>query len=426
MKKVIWLLLMTALMMLMGCAFAPKQKIYKNAAYLTYSLPTTAARVNMDLTLTQCKPVPLARAVITVVPVVSPSEQHRFTLNGLQLASFTKKREVDISLYPNGTIKSVNSTVSDRTGAILVNTIKIIGAVVALDESRTLAGVCTRETETRISQANEIIRTIQKLRDRFDSGSLADPLATQKQIDAWAAELGRIQSDYLLTSISGEILFPEKKAETGGVIQWTNSDFQKWFGKAGEDYISNFRLGWCISPADGKELTCSAQEIQRYSTAAVNPASIECRSDGTDCATTLVFREPTDAVLMLIAYGNDLVNIKPDVEVAQLRLPVAQWGDVSYFDFSAGFGESKAVSLSFDEYGRRASFGWKSGARGEEVTGGLQGVVDAAAAFSAAWAGQQVKDQKAVIDALETQQKLNKLRHCQAVIEAGGFVCPDQ
>lgn len=429
MNKVTHIALVTAVIALAGCSSAPKKKDYEDAAYLTYKLPASAARIKMDLTLTRCKPIAEAKAVITVMPVVTPSPHHRFTLDGSQLASFTKKREVDISLYPNGTIKSVNATVADRTGAILVNAIKIIGSLAALDSTTRTLGACTGETDKQINRVAAIKGNIQRLRDRLGDKSGADPVATQKQIDAWASEMGRIQSEYLFISVAGEILFPEKKGDVGGIIAWKNSDFRKWFGKSGDETVTNFQLGWCVTAASAKAVTCNTSELNRYALVAQTsdtPAEIKCEQGENRCATTLVFREPAEAVLTLFAVGNDLVDMGKDVEVAQLNLPIAQWGDISYFDFSARFGESKAVSLSFDEYGRRTSFGWKSNARGEEVTAGLQGIADAATTFSTARAGQEVKEQKAEIDALETQQKLNKLRHCQATIEAGGFVCPDQ
>jgi hypothetical protein len=437
MRSWIWLWLIPTLALLAGCSSAPKTGAHKDAAYLTYKLPATAARVTMDLTLTKCTPSVSAKAVISLAPVVV-SSQHEFTIDGSKLASFSKKKEVEIGLYPNQTIKSVNSAVSDRTGAILVNAIKTVGMLaMAADERPQATDYCNEETKRHVERVDEISKLISDLRSSVSVSPKADVEANQKKIDAWAKEAARIKIENLTTSLSGDIVFDEQLQEAGGVVQWSTSRFERWFTKSEPGRSGHFMLGWCLSIV-ADEAPCSKGEVrminQRAKAAAESKGKgqpqdaprlrFKCKEDGTNCATTLVFLEPKDAMLKIFAYGSDL-GVTAETEMAQVLLPVTQWGDVSYLDFSAGFGESKAASLSLDEYGRRTSFGWKSEARGEGIGGSLQGIGDAAQGFYSVMEGREVKDQKAEIEVLETQQKLNKIRLCKAAIEAGGHACPE-
>lgn len=116
-----------ALVVVTGCSSAPKKHGVVDAAHITYRLPDTAVQINVGLTLVGCAPIK-ARAEVALAPAITPGTEH-FRLDGAKLASLTKKRELDVSLYPNGSIKSVNGTVSDRTGAILVSAIKIAGTI---------------------------------------------------------------------------------------------------------------------------------------------------------------------------------------------------------------------------------------------------------------------------------------------------------
>jgi hypothetical protein len=423
--------LLSAAIATSGCGTqSTKPTAGPDAAFINYQLPVSAAQLTLNLTLTECGPAPKGKGTVALTPVVRPSPfpEHYFHIKGADLASFTKKRELKIDLYPNGAIKTVNASVADRTGAILANVLKLATAAAAFDAAtpRLAKIACNAKTAEAIRDVDSIRTQVQQLQKALASGSAADPTATRKQIDALAAERGRLQADKLTIALTRTIEFWSETK--GGVVRWKGEQLAQWFDGVGLDTLDHFSLGWCVQKqSDTAEPTCDAATAQGSHRApgadASGSAKIACASD--QCAKTLVFREPVNAVLTLVAMRDDLGS-EADSQLAQATLPIAQWGEVSYFPLQAGFADSKSLSLALDEFGRRTSFGWTSEARGESLTGGVQTIADAALGFKTARDGADMAAKKAELDALETQQKLNELRRCQAVLDAGGFVCPEQ
>lgn len=434
-----------------ACATAPKSKEVPNeASSITYQLPVTAAQVTLEALITDCKSTPMAKGAVTITPVVQPTPyaEHRFTIAGSDLSSFTKKKEIKIDLYPNGSIKSINSTVADRTGAIIANVLKLAATVLFADsEGGLTAARCNDATKRAWNAFGALKLNVDGLKKKLEDDN-ADHEALQKKIDVLAAEMGRLLSDQLTIKLTRSITFAEGSG--GGKIAWKAGELKKWLEYQDSDaalFRDSFQIGWCVGRVGDLDPLCSADlavdskptkqeapapgaggqqaQVQKPTPSKAPAAQIDCMEDGTQCRTTLVFREPVQAVITVVALGTDL-GIAPDATLAQLSFPMAQWGKISYLPLTVGFGGSKSVSMTLDEFGTRNSFSWSSGARGEEITGGAQTVADAATAFKTARDGEDLRSEKAQIEALEAQQKLNKLRKCQAILDAGGFVCPEE
>ena len=111
---------------------------------------------------------------------------------------------------------------------------------------------------------------------------------------------------------------------------------------------------------------------------------------------------------------------------AKADFAVAQWSKPAQLCLDVGFGESRSVSLTFDKFGQTKEFSWTTDARAASVAGALAGIAPDAVALRTALQGPSaLAEQKAEVDALETQQKLNKLRACRAILDAGGFNCDE-
>lgn len=406
----------------------------QDGSYIDYRLPVTAAMVNVNLTITSCTPLK-ASAVVALNPVVRPSpyDEHQFRIRGTDLASFWKKRELKIELYPNNAIKSLNASVADRTGAIITNAIKIVGALAAFDPSAPRpagAPVCNPATDQAVRDADVLKGRIKALQQQVVNAPAANPEAIRKQIDAVAAEVGRLQADSLTIALTQTIEFGNKE-DAAGFVRWKAEDFRKWFKSAGAETIPEWSLAWCVErPKAGQDPTCSADQAKGSEAGTLDARRLEKavlpECVASKCARTLVFREPRIAALALVTASDAFADIKPDTQLAQATFPMPQWGVMTYFPLDVGFAGSKSLTLTFDEFGRRTSFGWASDAQGEGMTGAAQGILDAAGAYRTARAGEALAAEKAELDALDTQQKLNKLRRCKAVLDAGGFVCPEQ
>lgn len=421
-----------AVVLVSGCAGSRAKKEPNDGAYIDYQLPVTAMQLTLDATLIECGANPVAKGTVTLTPVAkaSPHAEHRFRVSGENLASFSKKREVKIDVYPHGAIKTINSSVSDRTAAIIAGVVKLAGSVLFADDQKVVAvpGVCSSAAEKSLDKFRSLESKIARLQERLLDDK-EDQAQLQKKIDVLAVEAARVKQDYLSLKLVRVLDFADETR--GGVIQWKAGELGKWLQhQKGEENLvrANFAVGWCVVPVGGGDPLCNPGLAKGFSRQAVQAtaAPVACRADGGDCRTTLVFRDPARAVLTAVVMDKDLVTQRPDGKMAEAVFPMAQWGVMSYLPLSVGFGGSKSLSLAMDEFGSRTSFGWNSNARGEEIIGAAQGVVDSVSTFDSLRAGQDLRSNEAQIKVLETQQKLNKLNKCKAIIEAGGFVCPDQ
>jgi hypothetical protein len=107
---------------------------------------------------------------------------------------------------------------------------------------------------------------------------------------------------------------------------------------------------------------------------------------------------------------------------AEKGLPIPQWGKLQLLSLSAGFGSNKQLSMTLDKFGQVSSMKWTSEARAETVTGGLAGIASQVSGIVSA--NSKIARDKAEIDALTTQQTLNRLRACRQILDAGGSACP--
>ena len=106
-------------------------------------------------------------------------------------------------------------------------------------------------------------------------------------------------------------------------------------------------------------------------------------------------------------------------------MPVPQWSETRYFDLAVGLADEVSVSAAFDEFGRQTTLGWTSNARLEGIVNGVQGVATEYQTAKGTIDGEQLAEDLARIAELEAQQKRNKLEACAAIIESGGFTCPE-
>lgn len=96
---------------------------------LDYFLPKGRATVNFSQRLIQCPSDDTqeirveARAQIAAKSVPDYARLYRIDAR----AGFLAKRQTDLSLYENGTIKGGNATVEGQGGAVIVSAVKLVG-----------------------------------------------------------------------------------------------------------------------------------------------------------------------------------------------------------------------------------------------------------------------------------------------------------
>jgi hypothetical protein len=199
--------------------------------------------------------------------------------------------------------------------------------------------------------------------------------------------------------------------------------------------------------SDDKEFEDKEFEDKKFKKLAY--AAADCKATG--CRKTLVFREPKAADVTVIALStSQLFDAGTKVEwtmpddvplyeynstkdkmpaeriLARESAQISQWGKLTYHDMRVGLGGSKSLAMTLDAFGAPSSYGVKSSASGVALTSFASDTLTSLKSIADAQSGESLAEQKAEVDALTTQKKLNELRACQAIISNGGFDCsPD-
>jgi hypothetical protein len=378
-----------------------------------------------------------AKVTIAATPVAAPSpyDEHYQTIAGSALKAFATSRDVAVTLHPHGAIKTINANTADRSAAIIGGLIKLLAGFAAPSPDAVPVTACNDETKRALTDHQRLTATIRALQHTLASGSPAQAPEIAKQLTALSTEVARLETGPLQIKLKRTLRFDHDS--TGGVIAWQDETFGKWFGTKAQDGngdviningadmpidgkdIPNFQVAYCITRDSQKGSdACNAEDAVQANQTQFEPATIACPTE--DCSKTIVFREPVMANLVFVPVGTDLGE--QGKKLHEAKLPVAQFGEFSYLPLEVGFGGSETVALTLDEFGRRSTLSWKSGALGEGIVSGLTTISDAVAS-------EEAIEQKALekeVSRLETQQKLNKLERCRSIIEAGGFECPDE
>ena len=444
-----------------GCAHKAEAPSFAEPG-ITYNLPTTAIKLTAEFSLLECSnDMLVVEPTVTLLPVALPSAdpQHHLAITGTSLQSFTNRRDLEIKLHPHGAIKSINTTVADETPAIIGNVIKVAGTFLGFTEDLAPSGTCNKETLDALRLAEVLETSILAERDDIASGTSADEDA-RTRVDLMAAELARIKRDQLTIKLNKIIVPSLPTPATNEVsivpqylrVSWDASSVDRW-SDGNLDPSASLALGVCIidkAPADGTPTTCNERSIGSNKLESLEFPDLACGS----CEDTLVFRQPRAAEIKVIALsssnfrrqswaveaidnkdadGNIISTtfsskpvtnaLKTGNVLARAPVSISQWGELTYFPLQARFGGNNTLSMALNEFGAPTTYGWKSNASGSAVSSfgattleSVTGIVDAEAAESLA-------EQKAEIDELETQQKLNRLLECQSIIENGGYDC---
>jgi hypothetical protein len=389
-----------------------------SGARVAYHLPRTDASIAMDLTLTSCGPQITAEASVRVLPVAGAQDE-TFEVSGADLASAHIKRELTLSVRQDGVIVGINTSNEDQTPEIVGNIIKTAATVVPIVAAARLgreappppALMCKDEVEAAVLRRNWLIREIQRLRTALGSVNAPRPDLV-RQISRLATEQGDLE-ERVLHSVSFSAPITLTAGQAGGSVPFDYGDAAKWFkidtanrttAPASLDRL--FGMDWVreIKPPVG-----------------IKPQPLPPRRRGlARCKFGIAVPAVREVEVKVTPQGTAL----PANAHASNVLAAAQFEDPATLCLSAGFGESRSVKLDFDEYGRSTAFTWTSSARAATISGAVAGYAgDLGTIYGTLEGPGRTAKQKTEIERLETQQRLNELRRCKAIIEAGGFDC---
>lgn len=402
------------------CAFgATTAKGAPPADSIEYALPETRLRVGLDMLLERCPEAGTlaVRATFTMQAVPVAGERHR--ISGQDLSSFFQRRDLSLNLYENGTVKTVGAGASDRTAAIVGNVVRLAASaatlgfpipVAALAEGAAVPSFrCTDEAAAAVAQRNQLISLRQNLQGELARATDAAKMAELRDgLTAVATRIVELEQGPLKLTLTQDI----NPGVPGAVVRagWSNAGFLKWFVNMPDGLASNFSvpLRFALPAATGEE-EADNQRAAQQDNAAPRMPYIVLREP----VIALVTLEPDDAVIWR---SGNLSGPRSGV------VPIAQWGGRSYYSMRAGFGRSRSLKLELDPFGRRTSMAINSESTGEAVSGALASIGESAVTYQNA--ASETRQQLLRINELETQQKYNRLLYCAAVIEAGGFTCP--
>ena len=416
-------------LILAGCATSSPADI--RAASLTYALPETRLLIGLDLVLTGCSGQYFQFEPTLTLAAQAVAGSQRHTVSAAALSSFSQKRDVGIQLYDNGTLKSVSASASDRSLAIVANTFKLTTWLVGsagLAATDVVVPGCNQATERATSRLRDLERLRAALQQHLVGSKDPEVIHHARvAIDAVAGEIADLRSGPLRLELKATVsppardnLLQDGQAPSVEVV-WQDAEFIKWValehtGATARRFGLNISL-WAISS--------SGDKLDKAHAISPDESAPEC---GRRPCPYLLLRSPVMANVEVRPTLPDLWRSVPATKGAlgEARVPIAQWGNLTNLPLSAAFGDSRALKMELDPYGRVVALGIVSEARGEVLTAGLIATSDAGTALKATLARPtEFQQQVAKIAELEALQKYNKLIKCEEVLKAGGYTCPD-
>jgi hypothetical protein len=413
------------------------------AAEITYHLADTELTLSLSLMVDDCTDQGLsATPTLAVVPVPVRGVSH--TIGGHDLAARLKKRDLTIALHENGTIKSINASTENRLAAVLGNVFKFATGLATMGTASFVntKTICKPEVERALEQVVALRTQIANQRQRMTT--LTDPqqiLQTRQSIEALAEQVAELRTGSLRAELKTTVRPALPKGSSTKALQiaveWPNgtlADLVKTPEQATAqarrfDVLLEVELPNVAERAEGDAPACDDNRCPFLIVREAPPTKLIVRAK-----TPASWRPSTTETQTAPATRQDAMSPSSrstsetpqrDLVLAELRVPIGQFGSLHYLPLRARFGQSRTVKLEFDQFGRRTSFTWGSNAAAEGVTSGLVDLIGAANAYHTAATGQtSLQEQQARVTELETRLKLNKLLACEEILLAGGYACP--
>lgn len=390
---------------------------------IRYRLPEAAVAAKLALTLERCDPSGLFVSGEASLVSEAGASADSFPLTTRQLESSRVKRSIGITLHDTGTIATIDSAVEDRTGAIVGNVIKFVAGVAgaflgvpiapaAAPGPKPKPDVCSAGVLKALKRVKTIETTLAEWRGAAPPSDPSEAIVQSKAIDRLVAERAALRIGILHVDLETNLDLDKLVKGANG---WTaTTDFglepltAAWLAaKAAPPSIT---AQWTVAPPGGAV------------PASTDRPSSQCGARLAEMSGLGVcFLTPAKAALAATIVGNG-IDIARSATSAKGTFPIPQWGTLRVLGLSAGFGSNREASMTLDKFGRVSAAKWTSSARAENVTGALAGIAEQANTIASA--NSRVPRQKGEIDALQTQQTLNRLRACQDILDAGGSACP--
>jgi len=413
-----------------ACASDPDS----NFELIRYRLPETAVAARISLTLEECGANPTVSAELSIVGEAVGSAES-FSLTTKQLKSALIKRELKLTLHETGAIATVGSSNENRIGAIVGDTIKFVaqvfGAFVGAKAHSTGDGhatpaspsVCSPEADSALARVKAIDTQLKFWREEPVSTDPATASAQAKAIDRLILERSMLRAGVLHADLSERLDLSTLEAapvpegaRPSRYIATSNIEAGQqdltWLGEGEPAW--KFRIVWTLTPPEDAAPLPTAKAVE------VCRRKLAPKRSGQNGPLGVCLPRPINVAVRAEVLSTPSQSGDGKVLASAAKtLPFPQWGVVEFLDLKGG---DRNVSLTLDKFGRTTEASWTSKARAETIAAGLAGAAEQVSAF--ATANSTTARQKSEIDALTTQQTLNRLRACREILAAGGSACP--
>jgi hypothetical protein len=446
-KRSIGLVTATSFLAACGANQERPSDLRPSAAQFTYFSPATKVKLVGDFILSSCDERGVqVSSTLDLVTSGAANTAAPLRLDAAELRSARQKRELAIELHDNRTIKSLNASSSDRTGAIITNVLKAVtsiagvvtGAGMLRDDSAPNDTHCNLGTLKALNLAANLRQRIANQRTAMVGASAADAEKIGLQIDALAKQLALVTTSMLTISVSKPVPLGDQPGT--GVIRWTISDLGKWFLEDPDSSQTSGTVCRAIKAEDfvarSGAAACSAETsilAIGYSVTAASVADVADRVAASRCAganaprecgRTIVLASPVAAKVEFTSLSDSIIGHSSGDVLGSQAITVPQWGPATYLPLGVGLFQSRTIGFTFDQFGNRQSFKWSSEATAENATSAIVSAAEAgASAIKKAEGPTDAAEWKAQADELEARMRLNKLKLCEEAIRNGATKC---
>lgn len=423
-----------AALALSGCMGSGRPQSISQLPLIQYKMPEAKLHAQVTITLLGCQGSDVLGTMSAKLVGTPEASAKSYTLYAADLTSARMSQDLTIELNDNGTLSTVNSAASDKTGAIFGNVLSTALSILPF----------LRPADSRVEnplpcgETGLNSHTVQSL-GRFETLSL--------QI----ADLRRqTSSDPAVVKVTNEALdglYKERAALVSGPLQVSIKAPLKLYVpdaeelQSAEGLLRNAQDSPCSEPTAGRvdcgEVDFSAAASKFFTSNTELPKgelklsfsgagtggfvgkTLPKASPGIQLAEVAKFplKLTVEQSFFKSANGNDLTAQSS----GSFLMP--QWGREYSLPLKVKIGRDRTIGLTLDDYGRVKKLHWVSNATLENLTGTVSSTASSVTGYLSA--NSNIAEQKAEIDALETQQKLNRLRACQEILEAEGWICDD-
>ena len=416
-----------AFLILAGCASTnPGQ-----GATINYLMPETNVTATLTLVLESCpnssgKGMEVDTTLAVTATAVAGNKIYQ--LDAAQLASARANRNITVNVAENGVISGINSSVEDRTVAILSNTANTILRTATLaaasrpdpnDPGPRLK--CKSEISNQINAVNRLEGRIKTLRESLN-GSI-DTVSNSKiieDINLLALEIARIRTEELTQTLTKRIPLKNMESPTATDLGLDYDPLRKnWF----KEPVSSTQSP-VAQPLTNDEMKFHFGLTSETKNLPVSPAitSNKTRKLG-DCSLEIRVPGQKRGTIKVTPYGN---SIRDKVSESKVSTPIPQWDTDNKICLSTRFAENRNLNITYNSFGQPVSLAWMSRARAEAVTGALATSLSDVNRLQNGLGGDtQAELEQATINEVDRLLRFNTARLCLEAVRAGATSCPD-